>query len=356
MKARGMGRMYVRGRTVWVQLHAGGRKIRLSTGVQVGLKGEIPKAAKDFYIAKLAELGRGTLKEGKEPRFEDLRDAVITRYEAEDRPASLKNARTAFGHLAAKFAGWKASEISDQAVLAYAVARRDRDGVAIATVNLELRLLRRSFRLLKKRIPDPPDVHELPGTNKRRGTVPDAFLEEILSRLAPHYRAMAWFLRLTGWRSCEPPRLEWRHVDFEARSVRLEKSKNGRPRERAFDVHLEALLKGIKANQEAAGTLTPYVFCMPDGDRIRPVNFQCAWTRACKVAGYKGGAHNLRRTRIREQEMQGTPMTVGMAMAGVETPSIYRDYASIGVSEQAKWLEQAPPVVKDNVRKFGRTG
>jgi integrase len=357
MKARGLGAMYKRGTMVWVRLSVGGRAIRLSTGVKIGPDGKIPKAAKDFYVAKLAELGRGTLKEGREPRFEDLWEALTTRYKAEQRPESLKNAEKALRHLSRKFGGWPVSSMTEEAILSWAVQMRDERGLAVATINLHLRLLRRAFTLLRRRIQSPPDIRQLPGANKRRSTVPDDTLREVMAKMPGHYAAMAWFLRLTGWRSCEPPRVEWRHVDWGARAVRLEKSKSGKPRERAFDVHLEQLLKGLKANQEAAGLLTPYVFSLPNGDRIKVENFRRSWTHACHSAGYKGGVHSLRRTRVREQDaIQGIPPTVGMAMVGIESFAIYRDYASVSVSEQARWLQQAPPVSgEDVVVKFGRT-
>jgi integrase len=357
MKARGLGAMYKRGTMVWVRLSVGGRAIRLSTGVRVGPDGKIPKAAKEFYVRKLSELGRGELREGKEPRFEDLREALTTRYKAEQRDDSVKNAERAFHHLSRKFAGWPVSSMTEEAILSWAVSMRDEGKFAVASINLWLKLLRRAFTLLKKRIPNRAEVRQLPGANKRRGTVPDDTLRDIMARMPGHYAAMAWFLRLTGWRSCEAPRIEWRHVDWQAGTVRLEMSKNGRPRERAFDVHLEALLKGLKANREAAGLLTPYVFCMPRGDRIKVENFRSAWTHACRSVGYKGGVHNLRRTRVREQDaIQGIPMTVGMSLVGIDTPAIYRDYASVSVSEQARWLKEAPPVAGgDVVVKFGRT-
>jgi integrase len=354
MKARGMGALYVRGRTVWVQIHAGGRKIRMSTGVLVGPQGQIPRAAKDFYVAKLAELGRGLHVETRQPTFRDLGQAIEARYSAEERQPSLRNLRTRWKHLERAFGGWRAQDLTDASVLAYAVRRRDVDGAAVATVNLELRLLRRAFRLLRKRIPNPPDIPQLPGAHVRRGTVPDDVLEVTTRRMKPHLAAIVFFLRLTGWRSSEPLRLEWRHIDWEAQSIRLERSKNGHARERAFggDRKLKALLRLVRQKQRQAGIVTPWVFCGPRGKQVSIYSLRSGWTYAARKTGYSGGLHNFRRTRIREQEMQQIPPTVGMSMTGIRTFSVYRDYAGAGISEQEEWLRKASADVRGVVQNF----
>ena len=341
--------------------HVGGKRLPIPTGINVPANGVIPKEVKDMYAAKLVELGRGTLKGGKQLRFEDLREAVVRRMTKEGltnpkRLKALKNAQNSYRHLAKKFAGWLVSEITDEAIEEYAIARalpveKGGEGAAVCSVNMELGHLRRAYTL--KKIP-PPLIEKLKGGNKRRNIVPDEFLKEIMARLNPYWAALIWFMRLTGWRGEESSRLEWRQVDFEARCIRLDETKSGKPRERAFDEHVEALLRDQKAKQEAAGIITRWVFAMEDGRQVNIESLRSRWPAVCREVGYTGGgSHNLRRTRIREQEMQGIPPFIGMAMTGIETPTVYRDYVSASVKEQAAWLEKHPPaVVSDSVVLF----
>jgi integrase len=101
------------------------------------------------------------------------------------------------------------------------------------------------------------------------------------------------FAFATGWRTAsEVLPLEWRHVDWQARTVRLDPgtTKNGEGRSFPFTTAIEKVLKDQLAIHETlkkAGTICPHVFHR-DGERI--VYFRAAWKNACKAAGCPGAA------------------------------------------------------------------
>ena len=81
--------------------------------------------------------------------------------------------------------------------------------------------------------------------------------------------------------------LEWRHVDWQGRCVRLDAhtTKNDEGRSFPFTADLEKILTeqlAIHEQLKAAGTICPFVFHR-NGERIG--YFRSAWWNACKAAG-----------------------------------------------------------------------
>lgn len=355
-KAHGTGGLYLRGKIWWLKFSVGGRMLRQSTGLRGGSKGKPPKEAQLVWAQKLTEIGRGNLAGvSGTVRFEDIESALITRYTAENRLPALRNAKSRLVHLSKAFGGWPASSITEDAILAYAVKRRDKDGAAVDTVNLELSYLRRGFRLLKKRLPTLPEIRHLPGARARQGTVTTDQFTQLVAKLGPLYGAVAQFLRLTGWRCSEGCGLEWRRVDWKEKLIRLDTSKSGEPRVLAFGRYrrLEAVLRLQRLRQRMAGLVVPYVFHRRSGKQVLSKNFRTAWTRARNLLGYHCRVHDLRRTRVVELERAGVPITVGMSSVGMKSTGIYRRYGVVSPAEQAEWMDcgQEEPI---KVRRLGK--
>jgi integrase len=146
------------------------------------------------------------------------------------------------------------------------------------------------------------------------------------------------FAFATGWRTAsEVLPLEWRHVDWQARTVRLDPgtTKNEEGRSFPFTAAIEKILKDQLAIHETlkkAGTICPYVFHR-DGERI--VYFRAAWMNACKAAGCPGAlVHDMRRSAVRTFERASVPRSVAMSIVGHKTESIYRRYAIVDEAMQ----------------------
>jgi integrase len=133
--------------------------------------------------------------------------------------------------------------------------------------------------------------------------------------------------------------LEWRHVDFNAGSVRLDVGtrKNGDARVSYMAAALRRVLEARRAEQlrvQQAGHIQQLVFfrlrAKERGGELRPVpvgSFKRAWLNACRAAGVPGRRlHDRRRTPVRDLERAGVSRTVAMKLVGPRTESMYARY------------------------------
>jgi integrase len=160
-------------------------------------------------------------------------------------------------------------------------------------------------------------------------------LERVLDLLPPAVRPAVQFAYITGWRIPSEVRpLQWRHVDFEARVVRLDPhaTKNDEGRTFPFTDALQELLEAQKAAHDrlkAEEVLCPWVFHRT-GKKVkgkRITRFTKAWRKACEKAGSPGRIpHDLRRTAVRNLVRAGIPERVAMQLTGHKTRSVFERY------------------------------
>ena len=236
-----------------------------------------------------------------------------------------------------------------------------------AEINRELAALRRAFNLAVQagRLINRPHFPMLKERNTRRGFLDRDQIDRICTALeatemAKDARKQAGalanvvrFAFATGWRTTsEVLPLEWRHVDWHGRCVRLDAqtTKNDEGRVFPFTVDLEKILTAqlaIHKQLKAAGTICPFVFHR-NGERIG--YFRTAWKNACKAAGYPDAlVHDMRRSAVRTFERAGVPRSVAMSLVGHKTEAIYRRYAIVdeGMQREAAarldaWMAAAP--------------
>jgi integrase len=164
--------------------------------------------------------------------------------------------------------------------------------VANATINYELAMLRRAFRLAARagRVAVRPEFEMLRVDNPRVGFLePDQFAA-VVDQLADYLKPVAQTAYITGWRTkSELLTRQWRHVDLDAGWLRLDpgEGKTGEARNFPLTPDLRVILEAERAHvteiERATGQIVPWVFCHSDGTRIR--NFRYAWAKACKAAG-----------------------------------------------------------------------
>jgi integrase len=290
-------------------------------------------------IQQLAKMGRGEQLQLAPVYFEELERMLLDDWTAKGRKGvqqcvcRLRFLRRAFG-------GWKATAITTDQVTAYAIRRRG-EGAAVATVNLEIAILRRSFTVAYEagKVARLPVMHRLPGALVRQGFLEDGDFERICAALPERYQPVGRFLKLTGWREREALELEWRRVDLVAQEIRLDTSKNGLPRMLAFGDYapLRELLEARSSSRQA---LSPYVF--PGRGWGRPVDrttFQKAWRQAAIAAGLpKALVHDLRRSFVRACERAGVPRSVAMSITGHKSELVYKRYAIVSPADQQAGL------------------
>jgi integrase len=227
----------------------------------------------------------------------------------------------------------------------YRAYRRIEQKAETATVNRELAIVRRAFRLARKggllvSVPHIPMARE---ENIRQGFFEAEAFEAILKHLPSFLHPALKFMYTTGWRKSEVFDLTAPQVDLTAGIVRLEPgtTKSGEGRTIFLTSDLRKLLKvqidAIEAFQKEEERICPYVFHRDDGTQIK--DFRKLWTHATDTAGYPGRLlHDFRRTAVRNLERAGVPRSTAMKMVGHQTESIYRRYA---IQDEAMLREAA---------------
>ena len=341
----GSGTVYKRGKTWWITYYVSGKQIWESA------KTTDRTEARKALQAKLGQRAEGILVVGaSKVTFEGLLDLVEREYRENNRK-TCKQVRQHRKHLAKSFAGKRASEITVADILAFR-ARRQTEGAANAEINRETSTLRRGFNLaleaeLLVRIPRfPKKLEESP---PRAGFFEAEELQTILPYLPEPFRAPVSFAYLSGWRfASEVLALQWRNVDFEAGTIRLDmgSTKNKEGRLVYMTGQMRALLEERRQTtltvQRETEQIISYVF-HKDGKRI--TKYDRVWHRACQVAGLPGKIlHDFRRTAVRNMIRAGIPERVAMQMAGHKTRSVFDRYHIVSDSdlqEAAKRLERA---------------
>ncbi len=347
MKSRGLGRVYqpkYRDRhtrewrsspTWWIAYSHRGRKIRESSGS--------PRrpAAVRLLKRRLGEIGRGQLvgPDADKLTFEDLRQMVLTDYQVNSRK-SIRRAEDALSRLREVFALSRALDITGDRLSAF-IAQRQAVGARPATIRYELAILRRGFSLSFQagRLAVRPYIPSVEVHNVRTGFFEEADFRAVLAELPEAVQPVAGFMYLTGWRLGEVLPLQWRQVDFTAKTVRLEpgttKNHEGRTFPFAHFPALEALLRRQRERTASAekhtARIIPWVFHR-NGEPIR--DFRKAWRNACEAAGSPGRwRHDLRRTAVRNLERAGVARSVAMKLTGHKTESVYRRYAIVSEAD-----------------------
>jgi integrase len=209
------------------------------------------------------------------------------------------------------------------------VSKRDDEGAKLATVNRELALLRRAFRLGHRSTPR--KVAVIPyfplrkEENTRTGFLADADYDKLAATCAPRGLWLRTMLEVGyqfGWRVGEVRSLRVRHFDLAARTLRLDShtTKNGEARVAVMPSNLFVLVQLCATGKKPEDALF--------SREGKPVtNFRGSREAACKEAGVpKLLFHDLRRSAARNMDRRGISRVVIMKIMGLKTEEIFRRY------------------------------
>lgn len=325
----GTGSIYRRGNVWWIYYGFRGERYRESSG------STLKRDARNLLKKRMAEMGKGQLigPDAEKVTFDDLKQIVVDEYEMNGRK-SIARLRTSFKHLSKHLGHMRAVDMTTDRLTRYARTRQE-EGASNSSIKKEFAALRRAFNLAKQagRLATVPAFPSLSVDNTREGFFDRAALEAVCRHLDEYVEPIVRFAFLTGWRKSEILRLQWKHVDFGAGTVRLEagttKNKDGRTFPFRALPELEELLRGQRARTDAVsrreGRIVPHVFHR-DGDEIK--DFRHQWKKATKAAGHPGAwFHDLRRSAVRNFERAGISRSVAMKLSGHKTEAVYRRYA-----------------------------
>ncbi len=368
-RARGEGRVFMRGNVAWIQYANGrGEQLREST------HSPDEKAAGKMLRKRLGEVGAGIHRDTRRVTYETLRESYYADYEINGRK-SLRRDGEGKPHLDkvvrlnSFFTGYRASDIDTELIRKF-IADQQAKGLSNASINRSLSALRRMYNLALEdgTLRDTPHFPMLQESAPRQGFLERDQYETLADCLPDYLRlpfAVAYF---TAMRLGEVLQLKWEQVNFLSGEIRLlaGETKNDEGRVVPIIPALRSLLKEQFARRQPD---CPFVCFRLDakGHAVKIDSFTKAWRTACVKAGlgkmvpvvdaegttaftkqrtdrprskpkakmvYEGTTfHDLRRSGVRNLVRAGVPERVAMAISGHKTRSVFERYNITSASD-----------------------
>jgi integrase len=336
-RQRGTGRLF-RCRGVgpwWTRTYHDGKPVERST------KTKNRREAEQILKRHLVEGPDNTPKELKKLDCDALHADLLTEYRINGRKSIDHLERRWRLHLRLVFGQMLAGKVETSDVNKY-VAARIEEGAENASVNRELAILKRMFRLgvenKKLRAEAVPFIKMLRERNTRIGFLESRDQDSLARACGRHslqMRAIFEIGSVLGWRYREIIDLRVRQVDLSAGTVRLDplSTKNDRGRE----VPLTPTIRELLAQCIHGQPPDAFVFRRPNGQRVR--NFRATWINCCKEANVEGlKFHDLRRTAARNLRNAGVAEEIIMRTGGWLTNSVFRRYSIVNTDDIADAL------------------
>ena len=324
-----MGTIYKRGRIWWIKIYRHGQ-----TTKRFSTQTTDRRTATNMLKIIEGNMARGLEAAPSAIRFSRLAELVLDDYRLNAR-RSTSTLEARFLHILPVLGNVKASRINTATVRSYA-ATRQREGAANATINRELAAIRRALMLGLESglIPQVPKIPMLAEAAPRAGFFGDEEVEALCAHLPDYLAPVIRFAYITGWRRGEIRDLEWRHIDWEQREVRLEpgETKNGEARTFPMIPEIKSILQDRATARDRlardSGTICARVFWYLRRGQVLPIgDFRPSWKKACEQAGLPGRIfHDLRRSAIRNMVRKGVPERVAMMLSGHRTRSVFDRY------------------------------
>jgi len=307
---------------------------------------------------RLGELQTGTLPSPKANRtlVSDLADIVFAAQRAEllrkipeNLPAPTRDWRTKQAerilkeqkarwdkHLAPVFGSTKAALVTAQDLQKYQADRVASGRGRHATINRELQLLRRAFRLgyesRPKLVPDIPKFPARLAESPRKGFIEDGAFEKLLPSIRePGLRALVLTAYRLGFRKSELQNLLCLQLADGWLRLFAGATKNGKARAVKLPDDVNEALKACAKGKDPDA----FLFTWPDGSPIK--DFRGAWLKATKAAGVpKLMFHDLRRSAVRRIRRKGVPTSTAMLITGHLTRMVFDEYDAANAEDVAE--------------------
>ena len=351
----------------FIQYYRNGRRIREGTG------SDDYDAAKKLLRQRLHEIDQGQYVErrGKPARVKDLYELLET-HNFVNKRGRKRELPGRWKHLEPVFGARLATEITTDDVMRYVRDRQEKEHAANATINRELSVLKRMFRLGYQSTPPKvlrvPYIPMLKENNVRSGFVEDEDFARLVFVADTGEPWLRLFLELGysyGWREGELLGLRVRQVNLVSRTIRLDPgtTKNREGREVAMTSKVFELLRAACARKSGED----YVLTRR-GSRSPIKDFRGSWRslciraelgsvvcRKCGRAAERGKRcecgsrarrkyrglipHDLRRSAAKAARAAGVPESLVMSMGGWKTAAMFRRYAIVSSADQRAAVE-----------------
>ena len=236
-------------------------------------------------------------------------------------------------------------DISMDVLWSFIRDRRERDGVANATINRALEIVRRILNLAHQDwnwLQRVPRVRMLKVPRRRVRFLTREEADRLNEALPEHLRPVVRFALATGCRMSEILHLEWSRVDFGRRVAWLDPGTTKNGEGRGIPLNKDAVL----ALRSVQGTHTRWCFTY-QGEPMKAVG--SAWERSLRRAGIENFRfHDLRHTWASWHVMSGTSLQELMELGGWKSYEMVLRYAHLApehLSEAARRIERAWGIV-----------
>jgi site-specific recombinase XerD len=364
-----MGTVYKRGRVWYLDVYAGGRRIRKRVGpskkiAELALKDAEVKIARDEFGFARNDIS-----------IEAFMEKFLEYSQANHSPATFKRYRAVIDHfqryLAQRSEIVFLSQVKAKEIDEYKVFRKGewvnpngdpvesdddvsgytRKGARAHTINFELGTLRTIFYLAVK--------WGYMRENPVRGVVrlkvndskPPRFLtkeecQRLLENSPPDLRAIFFTFLNTGMRKAELENLEWSDIDFKRRKIKIRRKDFWHPktgeREIPMNQAVHDLLKSLKQKNDR-GLKSNFVFPNKDGGKIKE-KLRRQIISIAKKAGIEGltKLHSLRHTYASHLVMKGVDLPTVQKLMGhsdIQTTMIYSHLAPDHLADAVERLQ-----------------
>ena len=273
--------------------------------------------------------GRFHLPKSTPPYFEIWADEFLTKVA---HPNTRRRYTSSVGKLKGHFSGIRLSEVSAERIEAYKDARLA-EGVEPATINHDLRVLRRMMCLAERKqfIAHNPfvQVDFLKQRNPREPHIVTFEEEEKILRVAvPHIRLLVVLILETGMRSHkEALPLRWDAVDFTHDSIRIRESKT-RAGIRNIPLSTRCKAELVRWREMVGPEFSPFVFPNLRKPSQPMKDIRHAWAKTLSDAGLDSFViYNLRHSCASRLSAAGVSDLFVAQMIGHSTPSILHKYS-----------------------------
>jgi integrase len=273
--------------------------------------------------------GRFHLPRSISPFFEDWADECLRRV---THPKTQKRYASSIGKLKAKLSGSRISSISGQQIEDY-IESRLKDGVEAATINHDLRVLRRLMRLAeRKRLITRNPFLEIeflkPGPPRMPHIVTFAEEEKILAVAPPFLRALVVLILETGLRSHrEALSLLWSAIDFTDDFLRVNDSKT-RAGIRCVPLSTRCKRELLRWREILGPEFSAFVFPNIQRPGVCLKDIRHAWAKTLADAGLEHfWLYNLRHSYTSRLSAAGVADLFVAQMIGHSSPGILQKYS-----------------------------
>ncbi len=276
--------------------------------------------------------------ENKKISFEEMSHEYFERHSKVNK-RSWSSDKSGLKRLCLFFKNKLVTEISPQLLEDYKIKRLN-DGVAKATINRELALIKNIFTKAVEwnKISNNPtkSVKLFKENNKRTRFLEKGELKMLIDNCEEPLKSIVFFAVNTGMRLSEILNLVWDDIDFSRGSIRVRNTKNSEDRFVPVNTNLRNMLEERKNNNFSKA----YVFCNTRSDRFRIFTISHRFAEVIKKCGIKDFRfHDLRHTFASHLVMSGADIVTVKELLGHKTLEMTMRYSHLSPDFKKSTIE-----------------